>query len=133
MTDLIDALEAAGGPSRELDVAIAVLVDYRPNNLVNGQTLRKARVQFPKDISGAARHFEIPYYTSSLDAALSLIPDRCDYIKFVSDPSGSGWELGEFHLGTEENYVALGEGVTPGDFALALCIAALRAMEASDG
>lgn len=65
-----------------------------------------------------------PAYTVSLDAAMTLVPERCDCRYFIDDPSGTSWKLCEF---TGGRITILGEGVTGGYPALALTAAALRA------
>lgn len=103
--ELIEALEKAEGPSRELDEEITRVAIWR----------NKVDRSVPVDR---------PRYTASIDAALTLVPEQYDMISFRSDPSGSGWELGEF---TGGEYIKHSEGSTDGLWAIALCIAALRA------
>ena len=94
--DLIAALEKAEGPSRELDAEI--------------------RKHVPGDY--------LPAFTASLDAALTLVPDR------------RAWEIKSTYWSADKRPAACvvrpdgvrryGLGATP---AIALCIAALRAMD----
>lgn len=99
ITELIAALEAADKPSRELDASIGSLI-------------------------GTYVGFEPPpRYTSSIDAALTLLPD------------GAMWRLGR-HLVPDDQpehaYSARVGGPRYYDHsspAIALCIAALRARE----
>lgn len=112
--ELIARLEHAEAPSRELDAAIAIHLD--------GATAEDLAYVLT-DIEGTLRP---PRYTASIDAALTLVPGRCDMISFRSDPSGSGWELGEF---TGGEYIKHSEGATGGLWAIALCIASLKARD----
>ena len=129
MTDiaaLIARLEKASGADRQLDWEIATKVmGMKPaEGNQPDWTLAMAYDGYAED---ALR--PTPYYTASIDAALTLLPD------------GRGWLLGRGHLTlTEPPYGAricsisdpdieygVGEGSTP---AIALCIACLRARSA---
>ena len=92
--ELIARLEAADGPSRELDDAIEML---RPDYL------RQPHCR----------------YTSSIDAALSLVPEQYDW---VLDSDGLAALL------FANRACHTGRGKTP---AIALCIAALKARAAT--
>lgn len=118
MNDLIEKLEAATEGSRELDADIAQHVDW--------PRIRGAkRLPDRPDSSG---YFEIsadtwqavPRYTTSLDAALTLVPEGwgCDLGIW---PSGNGARLTP---GVNIFHAIYREAQTP---ALALCIAALKA------
>ncbi len=101
---LIERLEAATAGSRELDAEIAHAIGAFK----------------PKPVTARDENFWTQHYTSSLDAALSLVPDGFDYIVYRVD--------GE----------CCAEVGPPGSFGftkcvgtptavLALCIAALKA------
>lgn len=97
-SDLITRLEAATGPSRELDAEIV--------RLINPQATRLTRA---------------PFYTGSLDAALTLVPEG-RYVKMqINRRRTTAWAWVEFDDG---------ETVACADPALALCIAALKARSA---
>lgn len=102
--------EAAIGPDRELDAAIAI---------ANGS---KAVVSYGHPALGnfyrAPAFFK--HYTASLDAAMTLLPDRA-WWSVEAQPLGSGKYLSE--CGDER----VASAVSP---ALALCAAALRARDA---
>ena len=104
-TELIAALEAAEGPSRELDLAIEELL--RPGQLIQ---------------------WYFPRYTESIDAALSFTPEGLKYcLGCLSNPRLSKRSAHPYHAWvgeTETVYAA-----TP---AIALCIANLRALEAQN-
>ena len=100
LADLIARLEKATGPDRRLDFSIAQAVE-------NAGPMEWRANGFP-------------YYTSSLDAALTLVPD-C-----------TPWAAGEDEDGTGcadiPRHRVLVHAATP---ALALCIAALKARSAT--
>lgn len=119
--DLIERLEAATEPSRELDKDIVCVKDGRN----------------PADYRIDAQfYFALPRYTSSIDAALTLVP------------GGMDWDVGYLNVNGEKpvahvmrqikhsdpeydgdgaHYISFAsKGATP---AIALCIAALKARE----
>lgn len=111
MKDLIEKLEAATEGSRELDAEIAIASGtapvgaFRPCASLDNGTFG----------TGAYSLWSAPHYTSSLDAALTLVLKGFGWN--VNDDCGDVavfGETGEFR----------GDGRTP---ALALCIAALKA------
>jgi hypothetical protein len=128
LPSLILALEQATEPSRKLDAQIAVAVGWRERGGMFGWEW----------ISPGGRMAELPFYTRSLDAAMGLVPDGCEWRVakhmhgwsgqtkvFTNEAKISRWEL----LGTKTISEAA-SGATP---ALALCLAALRARLAIDG
>jgi hypothetical protein len=90
LSELREALEKADGPSRELDLAVRELLRSRPCD----------------------DFFSAPHYTSSLDAALSLVEHVLP---------GWDWETGsnvEYTMlsppvGARRGKAALGSGATP--------------------
>ena len=133
MTDtqsLIARLEQATGPDRELDADIAVAVDggeivWKMANYTM-ESYPARRHPSPHHIGGYC-NAHVPSYTASIDAALTLVP------------SGKGhdpwWMLKAAWRGIAKAEIWVdgkgkpfrGEAATP---ALAICIAALRAIEA---
>ena len=110
MDELIARLEAAAGPDRELDAAIA---GTDPNT-----------VQWHSED-------ETPRYTASIDAALTLVPEGLDApgsFKIERFYLGNGIEKNRAcvwdGLGSFSSLDTASEGATP---ALAICIAALKA------
>ncbi|MDH3376209.1 MAG: hypothetical protein OEQ39_04475 [Gammaproteobacteria bacterium] len=106
MKDLIERLEAAESGSRELDANIALSMG--------------GSVKLVPGPNGA----QWPHYTTSIDAALTLVPE------------GWRWQVSGFEASGEACVDSLaldleryGAAATP---ALALVIAALRAMEAEN-
>ena len=47
-----------------------------PKEIVQGQTMAAAIEQFPNDLSGIARSWNVPPLTASIDAALALVEQR---------------------------------------------------------
>ena len=111
MKELIERIEGAEGPSRELDAEIALTQGWS---------------ELPGDNwCGPEGQIAVPRYTASLDAAMSLVPEGMQWrvdshhniagvFEYPTDP-----ETGPYCVEHE------GEGLTP---ALALCAAALRAI-----
>ena len=95
--ELIDRLEAAQEGSRELDAEIGA----------------EARYMSPKSV---------PHYTTSIDAALTLVPEGSTGFLLNADEPYSQATI--FRDG--DGAIGQGLGKSP---ALALCIAALRAKE----
>ena len=112
--ELISALEKATGPDRELDKAIT---EY----LYLGEPL-----QWPDQYLADTEHWSkraVRQYTSSLDAALTLMP-----------PEANCWGIekmkNHYEAYVSRNYVKDGHWYKDGEHlnpAIALCIAALRA------
>lgn len=99
MTDLIERLEKATGPDREIDHDIRKTVEGWHEN---------------------TRLTQVPLYTTSIDAALTLVPEGVHWQLRTSEVPGwftSCW--GDFGV-TWAQYSA----ASP---AIALCIAALKA------
>ena len=112
-TELIATLEAAEGPSRELDFWIHCL---RWGN---------TDINWAKEQD--AVHHDVPNYTFSIDAALSFTPEIAVAFTVNGNPRyGSG--VAEVWLGNPGPMYGA-EGATP---AIALCIANLRALEAQE-
>jgi hypothetical protein len=123
MTDLIKRLEALEAPCRECDFAIHRAIHNLPED-------------WPECTGN--NHWMSFRYTASLDTAMTLVPQG----DFDQDWSRStrykseGFKLWQVRIALETveqdpqelGPVALGEHDTP---AIALCIAALRAQEAS--
>ena len=120
MKDLIERLESAAIGGRDLDAEIALAIGYvteRDGNLFFGNKDHTTLVLECDyyDHGGAAP--ELPHYTTSLDAAMTLVPDGYGAV------SASLNERGASSMRIGHPYV-FGNGATP---ALALCIAALKA------
>lgn len=123
IAELIAELEKAPRPSRELDVGIAVAVraihesagPYCGASISGGEVILEYRGITHRGIYDLG---QIPHYTSSVDSALTLVPEGW-WVHRAEERTGHWeWTL------TDSEEHALGDAATP---ALALCIAALRA------
>lgn len=114
--ELIAALEAATGPSRELDAHIHAA---RFPELQSPPWVNRGGVWV--DTSSEDPNMAFPaQYTSSIDAAMSLVPDGWDWC--VACISGN-WDA---QVGEADTFMAEGAG-SKASAAIALCIAALKA------
>lgn len=103
---LIERLEAATGPERELDAEIAAVVE-----------------------AGMRHHWfaSPPLFTSSIDAAMTLVPDGWDYSAGNRDETEKAWAWVAEEDDVRGEYwqtIQQSSAVTP---ALAICIASLKA------
>lgn len=105
MKDLIKKLEAATEGSRELDISIL-----------------KQIMPYRRDRFHAIANLDKKHrYTTSIDAALTLVPEGFHWWLESGNEYGSNPHAGVYH---KENEQQEGIAETP---ALALCIAALKA------
>jgi len=127
---LITRLEALTGPSREVDAEIAKAIGWR--DFISD----KVPAYYWIDEENRPR-LEVPYFTGSLDAALTLVPEGCVWaLNFASMAT-------IMKVGTKKFDIIDGvivgqwpenqrEGEFPVSVAIALCIAALKAREADN-
>jgi hypothetical protein len=121
LTSLIERVEKASGPDRELDVAVDLALF--PDHRISGDHILD-RMGFGKPI---------PHYTASLDAVMALMPD------------GHGWLVGNGRTRPDEplggaqicsldgkELVAESEASTPVLALLSAILRARQAMEASE-
>jgi len=106
MKDLIKKLEAATEGSREFDAKVAEVIGF-----FDGQ---RASYSLNIDL--------IPYYTTSIDAALTLVPEGWSR-PWIKRHNGHHWSV-ELHQPSTERQGRHKE------LPLALCIAALKARDA---
>lgn len=146
LSDLIERLEKATGPDRELDVAIGFAVGRireRDGNYLYATGNDSDMVVEPNEYDDHLVSQPLSYYTASIDAALTLVPEgswagldpiffdepgRVLFDAIICRPDWSQWTPAGEWIGRKEARAA-----TP---ALALCIAALRArlsQENTDG
>ena len=139
MKSLLSRLENAPEGSRELDALIEIAISdpdvmtfgggYGPN--AKPATYNKASEIFKdgwEDWDSAARTIGAPFYTTSLDAALTLVPEGWDHLVIKQDPSGTGVEVGNWRLTPEPHLTHHGEGAHF-SIPLAIVLAILRARE----
>lgn len=119
LTPLISKLEAAG-PSRELDAEIASAVGW----VLTAYGWQDAQgMSWSPPGASMPQYGALPSFSSSLDAAMTLVPDRFGWL-VGSDGEA---EVFEIEAGTPRHTAAyVNRAATP---ALALCAAALRAIQ----
>ena len=123
---LVERIEGASGPDRELDCDIALAVDggeiiwLSANGTMDQYPARKYESSMHVGGFGKA---PVPCYSSSMDAAISIVPKgrmwRCDF-----------WPARHADKQIGSAFVAIDGETCHGDArtsALALCAAALRA------
>lgn len=133
MTDLdslIQRLEKAEGPSRELDAAIFVGVHegYRlGKNSLGGSIVLFDGFSWQLDET-------VPDYSSSIDAALTLVPDGWAFYRLdqYHDKINPAWGWGAHLRCYSRPDAGRAIGETRHGMALALVIAALRARSLKD-
>lgn len=130
MTDMIERLEKATQSDRFLNIAIKAAVDFDPAFLTNGLDLREAIARYPEDGS-VERHFDVPNYTGSLDAATALaerlLPGWEWALFRYSAPGRGGRSTSTTRIFPHDGQ-QLGSGDCLGaNAAIALCIAVLKA------
>jgi hypothetical protein len=116
--ELIAQLEAASEGSRALDVEI--LIYLKPNRAPHPEGMRGFVIPTdePYDCPISA-----PYYTSSLDAALTLVPEGKEWTIGRYQEGRTWFEACIGKPGAVENEVVVEANTSP----LAVCIAALKA------
>jgi len=122
--ELIEELEEANEPSRQLDVALAVLVGYKRKvenvrDPKSGEQSKRVLWLLP----GGQDPGRVPRYTALIDEAYS-------FARTVAPSLAGGVSWDE-----DRGYARIGDGpncsaVSP---AIALCIAALKVRELEDG
>jgi hypothetical protein len=114
---LAERCEQAVGPDRELDVAIARALDWKPLYRDDySKWWPPAAVEDSRARKRSILHHPtqpLPKFTASLDDALTLVPEECGWMVMNSAAKVGVWPS---------------HGATP---ALAFCAAALRARAAA--
>jgi hypothetical protein len=111
---LIERLEAATGPDRELDLDLALAVGLLTSPLERGCWVDPGEcIDGGKEADGTT--FVALAYTASIDAALALVPEGAIWMVSTEEPGP--------YAAIEGGYCAY-MAPTP---ALAICIAALKA------
>jgi len=133
MKDLITKLEQATGPSRELDAEIGIAIGvWRRRDLGGGCYLWEE--------NGVNTGNKPPYYTSSIDAALTLVPKGWQWQvsnrakaphksrAYINNGKPINASLG----GLTRNHEYIGFEETAATSPIAICIACLKAMEGKE-
>jgi hypothetical protein len=130
MTDLIARIEAAQGPSYELDCAIWDLIYPNERQARFDKLTAKGEPYHgrlgPADLDGYVK--PLRSFTGSLDGALTLVPERWQLRQMhFNGPCADDrkWHL-NLHGGKVGQDIFVGRGKTT---ALAFCAAALRAVK----
>lgn len=118
MKDLIERLEAATGPAHDLDGEIALALGWTYQKMKGDQ---RAYFRRPGETAYYNRS-EPPRYTSSIDAALTLVP-KGHWWTIEADAAWVRW-LTANDVDTAQAHFNHRDGSST---ALALCIAALKA------
>ncbi len=142
--ELIAALEAADGPSRELDATIAKDAGWHRVEPRHAKRSGGAWIA-PEDflgvmsngapildsLHGTDMHKDVPRYTSSIDAALTLARDnwRVSMKQLWNGSSKREWSVTvNIYSAPPRYWVGDANGLKP-NAAHAICIAVMRAME----
>jgi hypothetical protein len=134
MAELMTKLEQATEGSRELDAEIATAIRYmdpkaqewmRRWENIGPMPNWPGRIACWHSDGQVAVHWDVPHYTTSLDAALTLVPEGAEWnlIKLLHPDDMVGYSA-DVGLPTEVRWFQASARTTP---ALALCIAALKA------
>jgi len=134
IAELIERLEKAEGPDREIDADILLALDQQPNEHYKEPWRRPILLSREQQRPGLLEYVEIsgvsaraaPAYTASLDAALSLVERKLPGVHWsVSNaavkPRANVW----MPQPTRPIMGPYSSGATP---ALAVCLALLRAL-----
>lgn len=125
--DIIARLERATEGSRELDALIAIAIGARPDWLALDTT---PLVHVGNGYVRAGKYgpgFNVQLYSTSLDAAFTLVPEGWLIQAIGQYPSSGLW-----YVILEEDELPSTSAEDKDDAALALCIAALRARQISE-
>ena len=133
MGDIIKMLEEATGGSRELDAEICRIAYWESDGYFSDQDDHGEWFIYSYRFGGTAIPKEpLPHYTTSLDAALTLVPEGWTSKQIFITGAGSKARLKRPSpyalVAPMESYERDRLVATP---ALALCVAALKAREAS--
>tara|TARA_Y100001933_G_scaffold90783_1_gene91760 strand:- start:1586 stop:1996 length:411 start_codon:yes stop_codon:yes gene_type:complete len=132
-TKLAERIEALEGPCREMDREIFKAVGAPLPKAAFGMDIElqpdpNSASGFVMPVGELQVRYECPHYTTSLDAAMTLVPEGWGWFKLRTS-TGQVWVEVEREDGTGMIAFSV-HAATP---ALALCAAALRAQEAHNG
>jgi len=130
--ELAEAIETTGGPSRLFDCRIWLLYGpvlgrphevrgrdpIMPSEIVQGRWFGSALDKYPEDVQGVALNWRVPHFTSSRDAAGTLLAN-IGYVLW--HPVGKSPSVSTQIDGAWSEYS------TGANDAIAMCVAALRA------
>lgn len=135
MVDLISLLEQAESGSRELDARIGNLIDFQtPDCQPTFMSWKRYGEQFgfDKQVEAASRygsvwHDYLPSWTTSIDDAVTLIPDGWVLEKLGDGASGIIGSLAPMYTKCDLTNGKDGARCMAGTRPLAICLAALKA------
>lgn len=138
LNKIIERLEKATGPDRELDALIvaelhdATMRPYPPSDDFGPHDKWQFWTHDGKHFLGSEAEFPVPAYTSSVDAALTLVPDGLPWMVRRSQPWDAAHPYCAAYVQTAEHdeHSSLTKATTA---ARALCIAALKARSTING
>lgn len=132
---LIERLEKAEAGSRELDCWIGYHADLLVDDMSWREKIDKFGIEHALNAATSYSNVwrtQLPHYSTSIDAAVALVERLLPgwTIASIGQDDGKRWHA-ELRKGYRTSYstVALAGSPTP---ALALCLAALKALEARD-
>jgi hypothetical protein len=127
MKDLIERLEKATGPDRDLDDRIAIASGYKVACVGNA-----AATDIGFIYPDGSRHWGAPRFTESLDAALTLVPEGMAWT-LGQNVHHRYWQATVNNLDEDGRPQAVGYSGLQGNRTapIALCIAALKALDAA--
>lgn len=128
LSDLIARLEKAMGPDRELDVLIGYAVDLRGDDkhLSFRTSFDTCGMKMMLEMAESYQNIwrtELPRFTSSIDAAMTLVPEGWNRRASETDKH---WWWAELREGHETSYNRVEIGQSP-SLPVSICIAALKA------
>ncbi len=127
MSDLIERLEKATGPDREIDAALVKALC--PDALVSQYLASDEEPSvFHAQSLGISDRSDVPRYTASLDAALTLVERALPGTEWAVSTL-YGVNHAEVDMNGEEPVTAR-DAATP---AIALCLATMKALSAARG
>lgn len=126
MSDLIERLEKATGPDRELDGDIAHVLGLAPVDFER-QDRGWLWIKYLRGSTPDFDSWEAPEFTKSIDAALTILPPQIQFQWTIEqDAAWVRWLIGEDVKEAQGYYFRCEGGMTAAAFALA----ALRARAA---
>ena len=132
--DLIKRLEAAEEGSRELDMHIAIAAGFKERGVPISEFLDSNRAVTSGELTAyqVVGHWGFPHYTTSIDAALTLVPEGWHVASLHEGTYGGAWFAAIVPNGWLTSVRAVQCRTSPSAPALALCIAALKATDETD-
>jgi hypothetical protein len=118
--DIIERLERASGPDRELDIAILKATDANGYLIEDDGTIL-VECDMGEGPGWFNIGYEVPTFTASIDSALTLVPANHDWSLHADNGEAIAGCMPSSEDGCD---IADCPGATP---AIALCIAALKA------